>query len=63
MVAWDKYMVFNNQPFVLDLHLWNSVVTDYKSLAAMHDLLCKYSYTAVVWTSTVLVSPSITCVI
>ena len=62
MVAWDKYMVFNNQHFVLDLHLWNSVVTDYKSLAAMIDLLCKYT-TAVVWTSTVLVSPSITCVI
>ena len=46
-----KHIVFNNQPFVLELQLWNSVVTDYKSLAAMHDLLCKYSYTAVVWTS------------
>ena len=58
MVAWDKYMVFNNQPFVLDLHHWNSVVTDYKSLAAMHGLLRKYSYTAVVWTSSVQVRPS-----
>ena len=63
MVAWDKYMVFNNQPFVLELHLWNLAVTNYKSLAAMHDLLCKYSYNAVVWTSTVQVRPSITFVI
>ena len=62
MVAWDKYIVFNNQPFVLDLHHWNSAVTDYKSLAAMIDLLCKYT-TAVVWTSSVQVRPSITFVI
>ena len=34
----EKLNKHNTQPFVLELHLWNWVVTDYKYLTGYHAL-------------------------
>ena len=41
LVAWDVYIVFNNQPFAFSSTLQNWVVTDYMCLATI-----KCGYTA-----------------